>query len=143
MNTEGQNDISTCARCGKLFQYMGSGLKICQKCKELDEQEFNSVKDYLFENPLATIKDTVAATGVSIRRIRSYLREGRLIIPDTSPIFINCENCGTTIKYGRLCRACANELSNEIKKEMNIEEHHIGESPKKTGLRMRFFNNDR
>jgi ribosomal protein L32 len=109
-------------------------VNICHKCKEIDEREFNSVKDYIYENPCATFKDTVVATGVKASRIRSYLRNGRLLIPDSSPIFINCENCGASIKYGRICKQCANTLSNEMKKEMNIEEYQIGESPKRDGF---------
>ena len=131
MNVEGVDSISNCTRCGKLFRNSGSSLNICQKCKEIDEEEFISVKDYIYENPSATLKNTAAATGVKVVTIRSYLRNGRLMIPDNSPIFINCENCGTSIKYGRICRECARVLSNEMKKEMNIEECQIGEYPKR------------
>ncbi|SFR64608.1 hypothetical protein [Anaeromicropila populeti] len=143
VGVNGINNISTCARCGKLFQYSGIGLNICQKCKEIDEKEFNLVKEYIYDNPSATVKDTVLNTGVSVRRIRSFLREGRLIIPDGSPIFIECENCGTNIKFGRLCRECADSLTNEIKREMCIEDCHIGERPKKAGVRMHFLDAER
>lgn len=125
------NEISTCARCGKIFSYTGIGICICQKCKELDEEEFNKVKSYIYDNPYATVKETTLATDVKIRRINSFVRDGRLTIPDCSPIFVSCENCGTNIRFGRLCRECANSLSNELKKEMNIEEWQIGDRPRK------------
>jgi len=131
MNVEGVDGISNCTQCGKIFRNLGNGFNICQKCKELDEEEFNLVKDYIYENPFATLKNTASATGVKVMRIQSYLRNGRLMIPDNSPIFINCENCGTSIKYGRICIECAKILSKEMKKEMDIEECQIGESPKR------------
>lgn len=131
MSVKEENYISTCKRCGNLFAYAGFGLNICKKCVELEEEEFKLVKDYIYENPSATFKDTVLATGVKGSRIRSYLKAGRLIIPDSSPIFIDCENCGTSIKYGRICPQCADLLSAEMKKEMNITADNIGECPNK------------
>lgn len=91
MGVTGENHISTCKRCGNLFAYSGIGLNICKKCVELEEKEFKLLKDYIYENPSATFKDTVLATGVKVSRIRSYLKNGRLIILDSSPIFIECE----------------------------------------------------
>lgn len=132
MSVQGEKFISICKRCGNLFAYSGIGLSICKKCVELEEEEFKLVKNYIYENPSATFKDTVEATGVKGSRIRAYLKDGRLLIPDSSPIFINCENCGTNIKYGRICPQCADTLSSEIKKEMNITEYNIGECPNKT-----------
>lgn len=143
VGTFGKNDIYTCARCGKIFQYSGIGLHLCQPCKELDAKEFNLVKDYIYANLSATIQDTALATGVRVRRIKEFLRDGRLLIPDKSAIFLNCESCGTSIKCGRLCRECANTLSGEAKKEMEIEEYQIGERPKKIEARMHFLDAER
>lgn len=43
-------------------------------------------------------------------------------------------NCGTSIKYGRICPQCADKLSDDMKKEMNITTDNIGECPsKRTG----------
>ena len=138
-----ENEICTCNQCGKIFVHLGGWLKLCKSCKELDDQEFDLVKEYIFKNPLATVKDTTEATGVRPRKIREYLRAGRLLIPDNSPIFINCENCEANIKFGRLCKECADSLTNEVKKSMNIEEYHIGERPKPAVARMHYLNNER
>ncbi len=146
MNTAGslgKNDIQTCARCGKIFQYPGIGLRLCQACKELDAKEFDLVKDYIYANLSATVQDTSLATGVRVRRIKEFLQDGRLMIPDNSAIFLNCESCGTSIKCGRLCRECANALSSEAKKEMDIEEYQIGERPRKVTARMHYLDNER
>lgn len=133
-------DIQECRRCGKMFYYTGVGKCICAGCKAEDEAEFEIVKDYIYENLSATIMQVAKETGVRISRIKSYLRDGRLIIPDDSVIFLNCEICGTSIKFGRLCRACADNLSGEMKKEMGVDDFQIGDKPKSTGAaRMRFL----
>jgi hypothetical protein len=88
MNNAGE--IRVCPRCGNMFCYSGIGPHLCTKCKELDEEEFNAVKDYVYSNPNATIMEVSKETGVRVIRIKNYLRDGRLMIPDTSPIFLNC-----------------------------------------------------
>lgn len=132
-------DIKCCSRCGRMFPYMGIGSPICNICRELDEKEFNAVKEYIYQNMEATVKDVSMATGVRSGRIKAFLRDGRLIIPDKSAVFLDCESCGASIKFGRICKECANTLSKEIKKEMNICDHQVGEKPKKTAARMRFL----
>ncbi|BCN29707.1 MerR family transcriptional regulator [Anaeromicropila herbilytica] len=135
-NTTGE--IRVCPRCGKMFCYMGIDKAICNKCKEEDEAEFNKVKEYVYNNSDATIMQVSKDTGVRVNRIKTYLREGRLMIPESSPIFLNCELCGTSIRYGRYCRECAESLSSEMKKELHIDEYQIGEKPKNGLPKLRF-----
>ncbi|NTV77898.1 MAG: hypothetical protein HGA25_01825 [Clostridiales bacterium] len=139
----GDGDICTCNQCGKIFVYLGGWLKLCKSCKEIDDQEFELVKEYIFSNSSATVKDTAEVTGVRPRNIREYLKSGRLLIPDNSAIFINCENCDANIKFGRLCKECADSLTSDVKKSMQIEEYHIGERPKPAMARMHYLNNER
>ena len=140
MDLNKNGEIRECKRCGKMFLFTGVGKCICATCKAEDEAEFEIVKDYIYDNIQATIMQVSKETGVKITRIKSYLKDGRLIIPDGSPIFLNCEVCGTSIKYGRLCRECAASLSNEMRQEMNIDDFQIGEKPKSLNQgRMRFL----
>jgi hypothetical protein len=140
MDQKKNGDIQECKRCGKMFYYTGIGKCICAVCKAEDEAEFELVKDFIYDNLSATIMQVAKETGVRISRIKSYLRDGRLVIPDGSAIFLSCEVCGADIKFGRLCRPCADNLSNELKKEMEISEFQIGEKPKNAGVgRMRFL----
>lgn len=130
--------LQSCLRCGNMFLYSGIGKCICENCKKEDEEEFQSVKNYIYEHPMATIMEVSGETGVRVIRIKSYLRDGRLIISDNSPIFINCEVCGTSIKYGRLCRSCADTMTSEMKNAMKVDEYQIGEKPSPT-TRIRFL----
>ncbi len=133
--------LESCLRCGSMFFYSGFGKCICAKCKEEDDAQFTLVKDYIYANHTATLKDVAAETGVSIGRIKSFLRDGRLVIPDQSAVFIDCEVCGTKIKFGRVCRNCAESMNNEIKAAMNINEFSIGDKPnhENSSGRMRFL----
>ena len=107
-------DVRNCSRCGRLYQYIG-GKPLCYACKEDDEKEFQKVKEYLYKHPNAAMVIVSEETGVSISTIRQYLREERLIISDDSPIGIECESCGASIKTGRFCKECAARLSTELK----------------------------
>ena len=84
----------------KTFQYI-TGRVICPALKT--KKEFQKVKDYLYEHPKATMAEVSQATGVSVATIRHYLREGGTHHYADSPIDIECEKCGTTIKTGRFC----------------------------------------
>lgn len=132
--------LQSCIRCNKIFLYSGVGKCICAKCNAADEELFCSVKDYIYDHPSALIKEVAEKTGVGVGRIKSYLKEGRLIISDDSAIFLNCEVCGAQLKFGRVCRKCAETLTNEMKSAMEITEYSIGEIPGNNfGAKMRYF----
>jgi len=128
---------AVCARCGKLFDYMGFGFRYCPICKVFDEEEFSLVREYVYEHGTATMLEVEQQTGVSNRRIMQYLREGRLEIPESSPIFIRCDGCNTEIRSGRFCKACGSKLSKELTGVLT-NEYEIGEEPKDRKGKMRF-----
>lgn len=136
-------DLKVCVRCGRMFRYLGYGHFYCPVCKEKDIEDFNKVKDYIYENGIAPALEVSENTGVSLKIIEQYLREGRLEIPESSPIFIKCEMCSVNIRSGRLCASCATKLTNAMRIEMNFDDEQIGEIPKKTEGKMRFLNKEK
>jgi len=133
-------ELRTCKTCGNVFLYNKFGKAICPNCLAKEDQDFDAVKDYILEHPSSTIQVVSTATKVRINRIREFLREGRLVIPDSSPIFLNCEICSAPIKYGRICRSCAASLDPEVKVAMKINEFTIGDKPETTkGGTVRFL----
>lgn len=64
--------------------------------------------------------DVSKVTGIRAVRIKSFLRDGRIVIANNSIVFLKCEVCGTNIKFGRICRQCMNTLSIELKNQMGI-----------------------
>jgi RNA polymerase subunit RPABC4/transcription elongation factor Spt4 len=131
-----------CVRCGRIFNYLGFGHYYCPPCRKKDIEDFTKVKEYIYEHGVATALEVSDNTGVSLKTIEQYLREGRLEIPENSPIFIKCEKCSINIRSGRLCPQCATSLSNAMRVEMNFDDEQIGEVPKMVG-KMRFFGKDK
>lgn len=106
-------DVKTCKRCKKLFQYV-TGPAVCPRCKEVEEQQFQRVKEYLIENPGASLNVVNEETGVSVQLIQYFLKQGRLQVAPGSPISLECEKCGKPITTGRYCKACQGQLYQEL-----------------------------
>lgn len=132
-------EAKVCVRCKRMFTYLGYGHFYCPSCKIADEEDFKKVRDYIFEHGTAPALEVSEQTGISLERITQYLREGRLEIPEDSPIFIKCEMCSTDIRSGRLCPSCASSLTHAMRVEMNFDDEQIGRVPRKLSGKMRFL----
>ena len=132
-----------CVKCGRMFTYLGFGHYYCSVCKIRDEEEFTKVKDYIYEHGVAPALEVSEMTGVSMKIIQQYLREGRLEIPEGSPIFIKCEKCSIDIRSGRLCSNCATSLSKAMRTDMDFDDEQIGQIPKKLTGKMRFLGKEK
>ncbi|KPU26438.1 MerR family transcriptional regulator [Caloranaerobacter sp. TR13] len=108
-------NIKNCSKCGKIFAYDGIN-KLCPKCRKEEEEEFSRVKEYIYNNPGANIQLVSEETGVPVKKILRYLREGRLELKDEyNNLILACERCGKPIKTGRFCDKCVVELQRELK----------------------------
>lgn len=105
-------NIRNCTRCGKIYNY--DGFKICHNCRKDDEQDFQKVKEYLYDNPGASVPEVSDGTEVEARKIIDFLREGRLEVAEGSNLILECENCGDSIRTGRFCDKCASGLQKEL-----------------------------
>ena len=130
--------VEVCHHCKRIFNYPGFGSMYCPECLKIDEENKNKVKKFLRDHGNANMYQIALATGVSEKDIKQYLRDGMLEIPDGSPIYIKCENCGCDIRSGRWCPSCAARMSNDLKSAYA----GVGDVPKEqvTG-KMRFFGN--
>lgn len=126
-----KEEIRTCKFCGGMFRYYGYGYGYCERCTPIDDEMFHRVKDYIWENGTVTMAVASEATGVSMKQITQYLRDGRLEIPEDSKIFIRCELCGTDIRYGRYCQECASRTLKGLTSAIKMDLFEIGETPKK------------
>jgi flagellar operon protein (TIGR03826 family) len=111
-------DVRNCRRCGKMYQFMGS--YICMNCARQDDEDFQKVKEYVLDHPGASPVDVSEATGVEIKTISRFLREGRLeaegLELEVDETEMVCENCRRPIKSGRFCESCAQNLQRQLKK---------------------------
>lgn len=134
-----------CEKCGGKLYYDAMGRYRCGDCKNEVLDDFGKVKVFLDENGPTPIPIIAEKTGVREDLLSIFLRKGRLEIPEGSKIYIKCEKCGCSIRYGRFCPECTGQLAGEIKAVFNEE---MGERPKKEpegedgGARMRFMNRE-
>ena len=135
-------DARNCRRCGKMYNYLG-GAPICIDCKNADEAIFKKVKEYLYDNPGATLSQVATDVEVSVEKIKMFLKDGRLEITEGSNIILECERCGKSIKTGRFCNECQNDVSSDIagsaSRKLDKREEDSS-SAKRNGGGMRYLN---
>lgn len=109
-------DFVNCPRCGKVFKRLT--VPICEICVENEEKDFMQIKDFIAENPASNIKEISEGTGISVKRLLKYLRDGRLeLAAGLAGDEFTCERCNKPITTGRLCSKChmdMNSLVNEL-----------------------------
>ena len=115
-----------CRRCGAFMN--GPGY-VCPDCILGAEEHFETVRQYLMDNPHADLRTVACETGVNERDILQFLREGRLVAQSLALAELRCERCGAPVDRGKLCPACAGSLSKQLKDEAH--------RPSKTGTGQR------
>ena len=108
-------DLKKCSNCDQLFA-AAKGQRICPDCLAQEEKKFNLVKEYLWDNPGATIPEVSEATDVGEAIIEKFVREGRLVEVQGSNMKVECENCGKAISEGKYCSECSNKLAHDIQR---------------------------
>jgi hypothetical protein len=78
------------------------------------DKKFNDVRDFIYDNPGASIDEVCEATGAETAEIRRWLTEGRLILAKGSPISLRCDKCGAPIVTGKQCENCLNKLRSTL-----------------------------
>lgn len=121
-------DLRNCPKCGKLFVY--SHRNLCPQCLKKDEENFDRVREFINNNPKATIEEVSEGTDVSVKKILEYLKEGRLMLQNNNTnIILNCELCGEPILTGRICPKCSSKFKKNLipdKKSLFVDEDMKG-----------------
>ena len=106
-------EIRNCRSCNRLFQHIG-GPAICPNCKDALEKKFTVVKEYIRDNPRVSVKQVAEETEVSIKQIKQWIREDRLVLSEPDADGITCEKCGTPICSGRFCAKCKTKMADKL-----------------------------
>ncbi|MCI8299122.1 MAG: class I tRNA ligase family protein [Lachnospiraceae bacterium] len=106
-------EVRNCKGCGRLFNYNG-GTPLCAGCIAKLEDKFQAVKEFLRDNPNASLKTVSEENDVSVKQIKQWVREERLSFTEESQITLECENCGAKILTGRFCEKCKTVLHNDL-----------------------------
>gem|GEM_PF-121534 len=122
--------LANCVRCDTLFLMVTRD--ICPKCHLEVEKEYETCAKFLRkrENRGSTLQQVSEATGVSVRQITRFIKEGRISIADNPNLGYPCESCGTTIRAGSLCEPCSDELKREIVQQMDVD-HRLAEEQRR------------
>ena len=107
-------ELKTCSKCGRTFADSTGTMNFCSRCIPDIEDEFKIVRDYLYDNPGATVKQVSEATGVSETIILKLLRDERIELTDESAGILKCQSCGTDIKMGKYCENCKHNLAKDL-----------------------------
>lgn len=132
-------DVRNCRSCGRLFNHL-SGPPICDSCKAALEEKFQEVKEYVREHDSAPISQVSEDCDVSVKQIKQWIREERLILSEGSGVYLECENCGAPVRMGRFCESCKAKLQGDLQSAYTSKKEP--EQPKKKGNdknRMRFL----
>lgn len=109
-------DIRNCRRCNRIFQYRGS--RYCPGCMQELDEIFVRVRDYIYDNPQATIMEVSQELKVEESIILEFLKEGRLELSSPGLDYV-CERCETPITTGRYCNECIQELDRGMKEGLD------------------------
>lgn len=122
-------ELQNCRNCKRIFNYI-TGERICPACKDLLEEKFQEVKKYVEENPGVNANVVAEECETTIRQIKKWVREERLVFSDDSLVGLECERCGKMVHSGRFCDACAGGLAdamnNAFRKEIVLKKKQSG-----------------
>lgn len=126
-------NIKNCPKCKRIFTPLNKEL-ICIECQKKEEEEFICVRDYLRENRGQNINIVSEETGVSVKKILQYLKQGRLEITEGMGEFLKCEKCGVSIKTGKFCRNCSEKMAKDLQGVIKGNESNL--DTKNSGIKM-------
>ncbi|MDP1510236.1 flagellar protein [Paenibacillus sp. CMAA1739] len=105
-------NLDNCPRCGKLFIKNVRG--ICQNCIKEIEIEYERCVKHIRENKGIHMHELSEATGVSVKQITTFIREGRISIANAPNMTYPCEVCGIPIRDGHMCDSCRTRLTKDL-----------------------------
>ena len=131
-------DVRNCKGCGKLFNYMG-GMPLCTACREGLEAKFQQVKTYIYENPHSSIASVAEDNDVSVKQIKQWIREERLVLSEATVDGVLCEHCGEPICSGRFCEKCKAKMVDTIGSAIDKPKKVEPKKRQRDGNKMRFL----
>ena len=103
-----------CSKCKGRLKYIGGGYYECYDCGNREVDDFGKIKDFIEDYGPSPAIVIAEQTDIPIDLVNGMLREGRLEIPDGSDVYIECESCGCSIRFGRYCPDCIKKRTSNI-----------------------------
>ncbi len=112
--------LKSCSNCNRAFGAENENVLLCSTC---DERLWEKVKNYLEENPGATVEKIHEETRVSANVIKYFLTDGRLEDIAKKDSLDSCYICGTAIEKGtKFCPECKKDMKKYEKRQNAIKE---------------------
>ncbi|MDN5352589.1 MAG: hypothetical protein PWQ12_1510 [Clostridiales bacterium] len=131
--TESKSVLRNCKKCNRLFSST-DGSVFCSRCNTDIDDEFTRVREYIYDNPTSSVKDVSTGTNVSTEAILKWIKEGKIILSDSSRISF-CERCGEPADGNRFCAKCVRELEKGLKSGM--EDRQAQRDPSRGGMHIK------
>ena len=125
-------NVKNCPGCRKM--YVPNALGMCEACMVKEEEGFVAIRDFIEENNSCTLGELSKATGVPIKKILGYIREGRLMPTPGMANEVTCKTCDEPITKGNFCDACTIKLNKDIQGLYGDREEKM--EVKRTGIKM-------
>lgn len=107
-------DLDNCPRCGKIFAK--NFRDVCPACIREIDKEYETCSTFLREQKGATITELSEATGITIKQITKFIREGRISLVNAPNMSYPCEVCGTLIRESHICESCRQRFVKDANK---------------------------
>jgi flagellar operon protein (TIGR03826 family) len=109
------DDLDNCRLCGRL--YLKNYTDYCIDCCKEVEEKFNIITGYLNNerNRKVTLEQASTNTGVSVKQIENFIRDGRIYAEDYPNLGYPCAHCSKLIKKQLLCVDCFDRFSMDLK----------------------------
>lgn len=109
--------ILQCKFCNKPFQSVGG--KICPGCLDQIEEDFITIREYMYDHTgAADIDDICAGTGVGKKIILHLMAEKRLVFATPPSNGLSCQICRGPITHGILCDDCKISISSTLSESL-------------------------
>lgn len=132
-------EVKVCKKCHRLFQYL-RGIELCYDCRDMLEDKFQEVKEYIAERESISIKQISRECEVPVLQLKEWLMEDRLELAERISTEYFCEKCGRSIYEGNFCSQCKRELLGGIRNFIRKEELNESENKSEySGPRMHFI----
>lgn len=105
-------NVANCPKCGRIF--VKGFNKVCPNCVKEIEQQYEKCLRFLRDHKGCTINELSEETGVTVRQITKFIREGRISIVHAPNMSYPCEVCGVQIRESNICEPCRSKLAKDV-----------------------------
>ncbi|MCM1200746.1 MAG: FeoC-like transcriptional regulator [Bacteroides fragilis] len=96
-----------------MFQYF-RGIELCYECRNMLEDKFEEVKEYIAEREGTSITQISRECRVPESQLKEWLKEDRLELVGRISAELTCEKCGKGIYEGHFCTQCKGEMLRSV-----------------------------